>query len=387
MPNSQSPDLLALSDLLPKHVFIDGRKLGDGGIGASIELFIEGMLELYELSESSVRFNLLATCRYIDSHPENIRRWEEKGGSVFVDNTSKYSLSELFFLPLRWRKKISKCDWYISPHYTLPYLISCKKAVIIHDVIHLQHPERLFKKLIAKQLIASALKRADRVFTVSETAKERILEIFPYKKLLSKESQGIVIMPNASVFDFPKKIATTFDNNRKLQLLWVSADRAHKRLDFYLEFLNRLKQIHVDFHASIISSVKAETISKIKKLGLTEFVTLRSNLAASEYAACFEAADCLMTTSIEEGFGIPILEAMRSRISVLCPDLPYARELAGDTGWFYHPFSIDDAVFKFSELVLQNDQRNERLEKGYLRSKSYSPLSMAKIFFTSLSNK
>ncbi len=54
-------------------------------------------------------------------------------------------------------------------------------------------------------------------------------------------------------------------------------------------------------------------------------------------ADCFKLSDALFFPSTQEGFGIPILEAGLSNISVFCSDLPPLRQSGGDDVIYFDP--------------------------------------------------
>ena len=65
-----------------------------------------------------------------------------------------------------------------EPHYVLPPLVPCRAVVTIHDCIHLMFPQYLPNRLAyayARANLWAAAKRAERIFTVSETSKADIL--------------------------------------------------------------------------------------------------------------------------------------------------------------------------------------------------------------------
>jgi len=70
-------------------------------------------------------------------------------------------------------------------------------------------------------------------------------------------------------------------------------------------------------------------------LGLT--ITSLGSLTGQELAEVYSGARCLVSTSKNEGFCLPVLEAQERGIPVLCPDMPIYREVAGDGALFFRP--------------------------------------------------
>ena len=61
-------------------------------------------------------------------------------------------------------------------------------------------------------------------------------------------------------------------------------------------------------------------------------------------AALYALADVLFLPSREEGFGIPVLEALLRRTPIVCSDLPALREVAGDAATYIDPDGVPEEV-------------------------------------------
>ena len=78
-----------------------------------------------------------------------------------------------------------------------------------------------------------------------------------------------------------------------------------------------------------------------------------------------------------EGFGIPIVEAMRCNVPVITSDVSSMPEIAGDAALLCDPFSyltIRDAMIK---IYTDPDLRNSLIEKGKIRQTFFTWLKSA----------
>ncbi|MEO7497279.1 MAG: glycosyltransferase [Massilia sp.] len=55
----------------------------------------------------------------------------------------------------------------------------------------------------------------------------------------------------------------------------------------------------------------------------------------------YQHADALLFLSLSESFGFPLVEAMWIGLPIICPELPYARDLCGDGARYFDPDDID----------------------------------------------
>ncbi|KAB2854879.1 MAG: glycosyltransferase family 4 protein, partial [Bauldia sp.] len=75
---------------------------------------------------------------------------------------------------------------------------------------------------------------------------------------------------------------------------------------------------------------------------------------ADEYLErVYAASDCLIAASEGEGFGLPLVEAARHRLSILARDIPVFREVAGDHAAYFsglEPEDLSGAVERWLDL-------------------------------------
>ena len=74
-----------------------------------------------------------------------------------------------------------------------------------------------------------------------------------------------------------------------------------------------------------------------EKLRACEGVTLHGYQPAEATRALIEGADAFITTSHDEGLGLPLLEVQYAGLPVIAPDAPVFREVLGDSGWHVDP--------------------------------------------------
>jgi glycosyltransferase involved in cell wall biosynthesis len=68
------------------------------------------------------------------------------------------------------------------------------------------------------------------------------------------------------------------------------------------------------------------------QLGLGDAVRFLSGISEAELAACYEVADVLVMLSAHEGFGVPLVEAMRQGVPIVARDAGAVGEVLGNVG-------------------------------------------------------
>ena len=99
-------------------------------------------------------------------------------------------------------------------------------------------------------------------------------------------------------------------------------------------------------------------------------IILKDNLVDDELVEYYQKAEIFVYTSLYEGFGIPILEAMACGTSTIASDIPVFRELYGEATIFFQ--SESDLTNKMELLLDDKELRDEHSKKGLNLVSKYS---------------
>ena len=91
----------------------------------------------------------------------------------------------------------------------------------------------------------------------------------------------------------------------------------------------------------------------------------------SDLPALFELSRALVFPSLFEGFGMPVLEAMRTGCPVLCSALPSLREIAADAAWYFDPTSPKALAAGIVDVWADGRDRPQ-VEHGRQRAATFS---------------
>jgi glycosyltransferase involved in cell wall biosynthesis len=345
----------------PLRVGIDVRKLGDGGIGRYIR---ETLVALSKLEPARVRF--------VAFGPPELRPDLPIDGIEWVGvRAGKYSFAEHFELPAAARR--SGVDVFHSPHYVLPVLLRSPAVVTVHDIIHLLHPRSSLHRLYARWMIASACRRARRVITGSETT--------------ARDLQDRLHVPADKIRVIPYGVAPSF---RRLP---EHETRAHlERLGVprpYILFVgNWLPHKNVETLVRAWAKVAAPRPAlvlcgggfdrarvvwqAVDETGLRDSVRWVGSVDEEALVALYSGAELLASTSLYEGFGLPVVEAFACGTPVLGPDEGAVPEVAGDGALLVPPRRVDMIADGMYRLLRDQELRGELAEKGLRRAKRFS---------------
>lgn len=322
---------------------LDARKLGDGGIGVYLENLIGALSACRE-----VRLTLLGRGAQIAAYA-----WS---GAVDVieENAKPYSVDELLWMPRRLPS--GSCHLFHAPHYTLPLGIKVPAVVTIHDLIHINAPQRPYYPWLARPLIRSALRRAKRVVAVSRSTLKEVGE-------LVRGEAGIMdklrVVPNAvdrSFLDLAQDsgyLDRHFDLRAPYLLAVVSMLKPHKGVADLLSAFARLKACSTSVPAGVLRELRELRLVLVGKGA----VAMTGNRALSKQAAqtpglvhlgcvskkalahLYRYALAVVVPSTAEGFCLPALEAKAFGAAVLARPLPALRELLDQDDFICRDFS------------------------------------------------
>lgn len=270
-------------------------------------------------------------------------------------NSCKYNSSFLYyniFLPRLCRRRLNKDDVFLIPNnmgkfWRLPHV---NTWVLVHDLIPLsQYGYSGIRRILYKWKM-SRLKKASKIIVISEYVKKNLCETF-----------------NIS----PDKVSV---------LYWKSEDRVlknEKRDSFYLSIGTGEPRKNLSFLINCWKSIgngsklilfgkewrrgaHKEIKEQINSLGLQNSVELLGEIEDEKLYDLYSKARGFIFPSIEEGFGLPPLEALSFGCNVVLPKTPVNYELYKEIAWLY---SIGSAAeLKKCLDSVSNDNYSKNIE-------------------------
>ncbi len=248
-------------------------------------------------------------------------------------------------------------------------------VVTVHDIMPSARPELYGYTPIERRhnedAIERTLRRSKRVLTDTQHTKDEILRVFPHTD--ASKLTPIHLAIDHDVFRpdplSPEDPLRKFFRPGMLNVLVVMNAELRKRVDLLLEAASRIPRVHVIHVGSDIAmpgqlSILAQTratgeglakAGRYVHLGHTDDATLRRLMSS---------ADVVVHPSVDEGFGLPPLEALACGPPVLASDIPPHREVLGDAVRYFE-LSADGI-----ETALRDAWDGEALREGAFPSRA-----------------
>ncbi len=123
-------------------------------------------------------------------------------------------------------------------------------------------------------------------------------------------------------------------------VLAVSALLAHKNVGALVEALPEIRKAVPDA-VLVVPGNRTPLADQLKDraagLGLDAALILPGWVSPADLEGLYAAADCFVFPSLREGFGLPVLEAMRRGVPVACSNRSAVPEVAGDAALTFDP--------------------------------------------------
>ncbi len=155
-------------------------------------------------------------------------------------------------------------------------------------------------------------------------------------------------------------------------LLHVGAIQRRKNVTRILEAFERLRPHYLLVLAGSAGYGADQIMTRIEASSARDRVRIVGYVDDDSLAKLYRAAQALIFPSLEEGFGLPVLEAMSAGLPVVTSNRSAMPEIAGEAARLVDPDdtnSIEDGIV---EVLEDEDRRAELREKGIVRAAQFN---------------
>jgi glycosyltransferase involved in cell wall biosynthesis len=158
-------------------------------------------------------------------------------------------------------------------------------------------------------------------------------------------------------------------------VLNVGAKKVHKNQMALVRALPRVREAHPDATLVLAGAPtphEDELRAEAQRLGLDGSVVFLGYVDDPDLEGLYRAATAFAFPSTNEGFGLPLLEAMARDVPVACANVSAMPEVAGDAALQFDPYSIDEVAGALIRVVGDEALRAELVRRGRSRLDAFS---------------
>lgn len=320
----------------------------------------------------------------------SLRQFDCPNVKIIKKSIPNKILNYLFFKFFNSPKidKLLKADVFFMPHINFIGLSGKTKSILtIHDLSFLRYPEffsarkNFWHKMINVKKLVS---RFDEIVAVSENTKRDIVDLCgvePEKiKVIYSGAEDIYrqMMPNdAKERQEQFKIKIKYNLPEKF-ILFLGTVEPRKNIDGLVRAYEILREKNGDLaqYKLLIAGGRGWKSKKIYKRRenskYRDDIKFLGYIEKKDKVYLYNLASLFVYPSFYEGFGFPPLEAMACGTPIITGLSSSLPEIIGNAGLMVDPYNISDLAAAMEKVLIDDDLRNNLIQKGLERVKNFS---------------
>ena len=291
-----------------------------------------------------------------------------------------------------WVKKDLKknnIDLYHGLSHEIPVGIKktkIKSVVTIHDLIHERYPLQ-YNQIdvnIYNKKFSYSCGHSDKIIAISNQTKEDIIDFYktPAEKIIVCYQSCNPIFSITMTEEEKQRVKKLYDIPEKY-FLYVGSIIERKNLLTICKALALLKD-ELNIPLVVIGEggkYKQQVKDYVLKNGLERQVIFLSEHKAANYAAfttakdfpaIYQSAIAMIYPSTFEGFGIPVLEALFSKLTVITSNISSLPEAGGDAAYYVDPFKPEEIAISMKKIFYDEKLREIMKQKGIIHAQNFT---------------
>ena len=327
------------------------------GIGTYIKNLITNLFDIDKVNTYTLLGRGKELSKYAEKHNVSIKEF----------HSPMYSISEQVIEPLKlWNTEFLHC-----PHYNIPVIYEGEMVVTVHDLIHLIFPQFLKHRtayFYAKSLFKLMAVRAKKIIAVSESTKADIVNY------LGVREDKVIVIYNGVSEVFKKDVSQ--EECEKLRdklnlharyILNVSNMKTHKNIETLIKAYSKLRKRGIEQKLLLVGG-KKERVGELQvyaeQFNVAKDVIYIQNIDFEDLPSLYQICDIFVFPSLYEGFGLPLVEAMASRVPVVTSNVSSMPEVVGDAGITIEPKDADSLAEAIGKVISDSKLRENMIKMG-----------------------
>lgn len=314
--------------------------------------------------------------KYISLLRQNLEKFDKENQYIFTSEPQKYSSEvDVIHYP------------YFDPFFlTLPFRNKTKTIVTVHDVVPLVHKEHFpvgLRGAMKWKINKSRLRKASGIITDSNASKEDIAHIVgidddnihtvylcvdeEFRKRESKQAESEL----RKKYNLPGKFVLYVGDvtwNKNLPRLVI----AIKKSNIPLVMVGKALTDNYDTH----HPWNHDRNMVIKEIQNDPLFTRLGFVVTDDLVTLYNIAQALVMPSLDEGFGLPVLEAMKSGCPVISSRMGSLPEVGGSAVYYIDAENENDIANGISTVADNDNLRLELAKKGLEQATKFSTKRM-----------
>jgi len=325
---------------------IDARMLFSSGVGT----YLQNLLKRMQLSSIGLQTTIFVKDELSATW---VRKYQPAATIKFCHEWIYGYKDQIYW----WRNIKGGLFW--APHFNIPWGGYEKLIVTIHDCLPLTPFAYPLVRLYGEVMFGRIRKQADAVLTVSEFSKRELVAVAKMTDVpIHVINNGIdphwftnQIPPRPYPFKY---------------FVYVGNMKTHKNLVRLLKAYQKINPEQKLVCVGPFKDLKIRDETAYRLLSrMNNRVVIADRVSNQELRAIVKNSDGLLFPSLYEGFGLPPVEAMASKIPVLVSETSCLREICGESALYCDPYSVDAIAEGLAKMTtMPADEKEKRAQAG-----------------------
>jgi glycosyltransferase involved in cell wall biosynthesis len=307
---------------------------------------------------------------------------------VFSSNISAVAIGPPARHPLLWKfwydikipgvLKKHKADVFVSADGLCSLATAVPQCLVLHDLAFIHYPGHIKTShyIFYKRYVPKFLKKATAIATVSEFSKRDIATTYK----IDPNRIDVVYSAAKEIFKpvsarVREQVKNEYTSGKEF-FLYIGAIHPRKNLVNLLKAFSIFKKRQKSSFKLVLAGRLAwkydSFIQSLKRYKYRDDVIMLGYLSEEDLVRITGSAYSLVYPSLLEGFGVPVLEAMKCFVPVITSLHSSMQEIAGDAALYVDPNNPDDIADKMMLVYKDEKLRDELIRKGDAAAQKFS---------------
>lgn len=241
---------------------------------------------------------------------------------------------------------------HLHPHAVRPLGTRSRRVLLVHDLIPVFHGST-WRRWAWRAFFTASLRGASHLLVYSEATRARIEQVvgvdgLPVTRVRLAVSAELTARIRALRASRPAAV--------RRHLLCVGQLKEHKNVPALVEAFARSRFRADGGRLIVVGPVgdPAPVRGAARRWHVFDQVDVLGRQTMEQLVSLYAGAAAVVQPSLEEGFGLPVMEALTSEIPVACSDIPAHREATGGFGVYFDPRSVPAIAEAIDAVVRQH---------------------------------